>query len=134
MKRLATLLTLIWFMIASQMQSIHAMDMWAMDTHENMAHLMSNNESIFCNSDPVKQNQNDCYKELIWDRSVNIENKQELKNDKKISYPNQIFYVNKSNLNWLNLSLELVNYSPPEGIFKQKSDYQNLTWIIKNLN
>ncbi|MDD2487220.1 MAG: hypothetical protein PHS92_02540 [Candidatus Gracilibacteria bacterium] len=130
MRKLIALLTLIGFIIASHIQFIHAMDMNEMHSHQDMVHIMKDSESLFCNSDPLKQNQNECYKEIIQDKGINSQSKSELKNDKKSSYPK---YEMKNDMISCFFSKTYVNADFSD-IFKSDSDYTRLIGIVKNLN
>ncbi|EKE27266.1 MAG: hypothetical protein ACD_3C00231G0004 [uncultured bacterium (gcode 4)] len=131
MKRIIWFLTLLLFLVASNMQLIHASEM--KNESINKEHAMHNeDDSIFCDvsEDGEKQENDDCYQDIIWDRYISS-------NQLKLESVNAFNLVSFSSFQYdepiVEINLNSRPHSPPD-IFFQKSSYSNLLWIIKNLN
>lgn len=126
MKRLIWLLTLIWFLVASHIQLIHAEDMRNMKMHGN--HIIHGNfESIFCDKSNTQESQ--CTKEIFPDKIAEKKQKDDLivriTNDFYIDFLLVNHFTGENIKIWENITEIPIFY---------KSTYHNMTWIIRNLN
>lgn len=133
MKKIKIYFTLFCFLIVSQIQLIHAIDMWDIFVHENKMMYSVNHNTIhtplFCDSHSSKQTHNDCSQDIVIDKWILLQNKVEWKNKIKFLfsfYPNKIYFVNKMDIN-------IPSHSFPFFI-SSKSNYIELIWIVKHIN
>lgn len=128
MKKFIWFLTLIWFVVASNMQLIHAEDMRGEIMPKG--HIMKNSDdSIFCKTTD-KSTEKECYKDLLWDKYITSSlSKTELSKYLTNTLP---IYVSNFVIP-SGQDIDIKQHSPPNLIF-QKSNYPNLISIIKNLN
>ena len=128
MKKIIWFFTLIWFIVASNMQLVHAVEMKNDLMYKN--HIMQKvDNTAFCDNSN-KNDKNECYKEIILDKYVSKQEKTKTNTILFTVLPITFFSDKTIKLYKIFYNIKYIWKIP---IF-EKSSYLNLLWIVKNLN